>query len=108
MSQLSPSTRWLEGSAEGLLEIVATLKILSGVGVGLGEDAMLHHVEDNFPKIFGTPQQAHGGLRGKIIEERRTKMSSQLRRRREENQRQKSGVQKTNNNEILQPSLPPS
>jgi hypothetical protein len=48
-----------------------------------------------------TPQQAHGVLRGKIIEERRAKMSSQRRRRREENQRQKSGVQKTYNNETL-------
>lgn len=50
---------------------------------------------------YVTPQQAHGGLREKISEERRTKMSSQRRRRREENQRQKSGVQKTNNNETL-------
>ncbi|MCX6872091.1 MAG: integrase core domain-containing protein [Verrucomicrobia bacterium] len=43
---------------------------------------------------YVTPQQAHGGLREKIIEERRAKMSSQRRRRREKNQRQKSGVQK--------------
>ena len=50
---------------------------------------------------YVTPQQAHGGLREKISEERRTKMSSQRRRRREENQRQKFGVQKSNNNENL-------
>lgn len=54
---------------------------------------------------YVTPQQAHGGLREKIIEERRAKMSSQRRRRREENQRQKFGVQKTNNNETLHPCL---
>ena len=50
---------------------------------------------------YVTPQQAHRGLRERIVEERRVKMTSQRRRRREENQRQESGVQKTNNNETL-------
>jgi hypothetical protein len=48
-----------------------------------------------------TPQQAHRGLRERIVEERRTKMSSHRRRRREADQRQGSGVQKTNDNETL-------
>jgi transposase InsO family protein len=47
---------------------------------------------------FVTPEQAHNGLRQAIVEERRAKAFSQRRRRREENQ-QKSGVQKTKNQE---------
>ena len=52
---------------------------------------------------YVTPQQAHQGLRQRIVEERRAKMTYQRRRRREENQKQKSGVQKTNDNQILTP-----
>jgi putative transposase len=50
---------------------------------------------------YVTPQQAHQGLRPKIVEERLAKKTSQRRRRREENQKQESGVQKTKNNETL-------
>ena len=54
---------------------------------------------------YVTPQQAHQGLRQKIVEERRTKMTSQRHRRREENQKQESGVQKTKNQETLAANL---
>lgn len=43
---------------------------------------------------YVTPQQAHQGLRRKIVEQRRVKKLSQRSRRREENQRQKPGVRK--------------
>ena len=50
---------------------------------------------------YVTPQQAHQGLRRKIVDERRAKKLSQRRRRREENQRQKTGVQKNNDNQTM-------
>ena len=45
---------------------------------------------------YVTPDQAHQGLRQKIVDERRMKKLSQLRRRREENQKQNPGTPKTN------------
>lgn len=50
---------------------------------------------------YVTPQQAHQGLRQKIVAQRRTKKLSQRRRRREENQKRKSGVTKTNDNQTM-------
>jgi spore coat polysaccharide biosynthesis protein SpsF (cytidylyltransferase family) len=46
---------------------------------------------------YVTPQQAHQGLRQKIVDQRRIKKLSQRRRRREENQKQKTGRRITNN-----------
>ena len=54
---------------------------------------------------YVTPQQAHQGLRRKIVEQRRVKKLSQRSRRREENQKQKPGVQKTNQNQTMTASL---
>ena len=54
---------------------------------------------------YVTPQQAHQGLRQKIVAQRRSKKLSQCRRRREENQKQKTGKQKTNNHIIMTASL---
>jgi len=45
---------------------------------------------------YVTPQQAHQGLRQKIVTQRHIKKLTQHRRRRIENQKQKSGRQKTN------------
>ena len=45
---------------------------------------------------YVTPDQAHQGLRQKIVDERRSKHLSQRRRRREENQKQNPGTPKTN------------
>ena len=50
---------------------------------------------------YVTPQQAHQGLREKIVEQRRMKKLSQRRRRREENQKQKSGLRITNDNQTM-------
>jgi putative transposase len=50
---------------------------------------------------YVTPQQAHQGLRQKIVEQRRVKKLSQRSRRREENQKQKPGVRKTNQNQTM-------
>ena len=47
---------------------------------------------------YVTPQQAHQGLRQKIVEQRRIKKLAQRRRRRAENQKQKTGTKKTTNN----------
>lgn len=44
---------------------------------------------------YVTPDQAHQGLRQKIVDERRSKHLSQRRRRREENQKQNPGPPKT-------------
>jgi putative transposase len=45
---------------------------------------------------YVTPQQAHQGLRHKIVAQRRNQKLAQRRRRREENQKQKLGKPKTN------------
>ena len=50
---------------------------------------------------YVTPQQAHQGLRQKILAQRRVKKLSQRRRRREENQQRKSGLRKTNDNQTM-------
>jgi len=50
---------------------------------------------------YVTPQQAHQGLRQKIVDQRRVKKLSQRHRRREENQQRKSGVRKTNDNPTM-------
>ena len=50
---------------------------------------------------YVTPQQAHQGLRRKIVDERRAKKLSQRRRRREENQKQETAVQKNNDNQTM-------
>ena len=47
---------------------------------------------------YVTPEQAHQGLRVKIVEQRRVKKLSQRSRRREENQKQKPGLRKINEN----------
>jgi len=47
---------------------------------------------------YVTPQQAHQGLRQKIVEQRRVKKLSQRSRRREENQKHKPGARKPNEN----------
>ena len=54
---------------------------------------------------YVTPQQAHQGLRQKIVAQRRGKKPSQRRRRREENQKRKTGRRKTNNQIIMTASL---
>ena len=54
---------------------------------------------------YVTPQQAHQGLRHKIVEQRRLKKLSQRRRRREENQQHKTGETKTNANQKMTASL---
>jgi putative transposase len=47
---------------------------------------------------YVTPQQAHQGMRHKIVAQRRNQKLAQRRRRREENQKQKPGKPKTNKN----------
>jgi hypothetical protein len=54
---------------------------------------------------YVTPQQAHQGLRQKIVAQRRSKKLAQRRRRREENQKQKTGKRKTNNQQKMTASL---
>jgi transposase InsO family protein len=54
---------------------------------------------------YVTPQQAHQGLRQKIVAQRRSQKLSQQRRRREENQKQITGTQKTNNQQKMTASL---
>jgi putative transposase len=50
---------------------------------------------------YVTPQQAHEGLRPKIVEQRRTKKLAQRRRRRVENEKQKTGAQKANQQQTM-------
>jgi putative transposase len=50
---------------------------------------------------YVTPEQAHQGLRQKIVARRRVKKLSQRRRRREVNQQRKSGPGKTNDNQTM-------
>jgi len=52
---------------------------------------------------YVTPQQAHQGLREKIVAQRRLQQLAQRRRRREENQKQKTGTRITNNNPTMTP-----
>ena len=47
---------------------------------------------------YVTPEQAHQGLRQKIVDQRHEKKLSQRHRRREENQKQKPGPTRTNKN----------
>ena len=54
---------------------------------------------------YVTPQQAHQGLRQKIVDQRGVKKLSQRRRRREENQKQKSGLKTVNKNKTVTVSL---
>jgi len=54
---------------------------------------------------YVTPQQAHQGLRQKIVEQRRVKKLAQRRRRRVENQKQKTGRRITKNNITMTASL---
>ena len=54
---------------------------------------------------YVTPQQAHQGLRQKIVAQRRSQKLSQRRRRREENQKQITGRRKTNNQQKMTASL---
>lgn len=54
---------------------------------------------------YVTPQQAHQGLRQKIVDQRRVKKLSQRGRRREENQRQKPGVRNINANQTMTATL---
>ena len=54
---------------------------------------------------YVTPQQAHQGLRQKIVEQRRVKKLVQRRRRRAENQKHKTGTRKTNNPKTMTASL---
>ena len=54
---------------------------------------------------YVTPEQAHQGLRQKIVDPRRVKKHSQRSRRREENQKQKIGIIKTNENQTMTASL---
>jgi hypothetical protein len=54
---------------------------------------------------YVTPQQAHQGLRQKIVAQRRVKKLAQRRRRREENQNQKTGTRKTNKPTTITASL---
>ena len=54
---------------------------------------------------YVTPQQAHQGLRQKIVDQRNRQKLAQRRRRRAENQKQKTGKQKTNNHIIMTASL---
>ncbi len=50
---------------------------------------------------YVTPQQAHAGLRQKIVDQRRAKQLAQRRRRRVENQKQKTGTGKTNKHQTM-------
>jgi putative transposase len=54
---------------------------------------------------YVTPQQAHQGLRQKIVAQRCAKKLSQRRRRREENQKQKTGRRQTNNHITMTAAL---
>jgi putative transposase len=54
---------------------------------------------------YVTPQQAHQGLRQKIVAQRSSQKLSQRRRRREENQKQKTGRGRTNNHRTMAASL---
>jgi putative transposase len=54
---------------------------------------------------YVTPQQAHQGLRQKIVAQRRSQKLAQRRRRREENQKQNTGKRKTNNHITMTASL---
>jgi putative transposase len=54
---------------------------------------------------YVTPQQAHQGLRQKIVDQRRRQKLAQRRRRRAENQKQKTGTPKTNNDITMTASL---
>ena len=54
---------------------------------------------------YVTPQQAHQGLRQKIVDQRRGKKLSQRRRRREENQKQRSGPRNVNKKQTVTVSL---
>jgi putative transposase len=54
---------------------------------------------------YVTPQQAHQGLRQKIVAQRRNNKLAQRRRRREENQKQKIGRGRTNNHRTMAASL---
>jgi transposase InsO family protein len=54
---------------------------------------------------YVTPQQAHQGLRQKIVAQRRRKKLAQRRRRREENQKQKTGRQQTTKQQKMTASL---
>jgi transposase InsO family protein len=50
---------------------------------------------------YVTPEQAHQGLREKIVDQRRIKKLSQRRRRREENQKRKSGLIKLDKHQTM-------
>ena len=54
---------------------------------------------------YVTPQQAHQGLRPKIVEQRQSKKLAQRHRRRVENQKRKTGKQETNQQPIVTASL---
>jgi transposase InsO family protein len=54
---------------------------------------------------YVTPHQAHQGLRPQIVEQRRRKKLAQRRRRRVENEKQKTGTQKTNQQQTMTASL---
>jgi transposase InsO family protein len=54
---------------------------------------------------YVTPQQAHQGLRQKIVDQRRVKKLAQRRRRREENKKQKTGKRKINKQITMTASL---
>jgi putative transposase len=54
---------------------------------------------------YVTPQQAHQGLRQKIVDQRRRQKLAQRRRRRVENEKQKTGTQKNNNQLPMTASL---
>jgi transposase InsO family protein len=54
---------------------------------------------------YVTPQQAHQGLRQKIVAQRQVRKLAQRRRRREENQNQKTGIQETNKTATMATSL---
>jgi hypothetical protein len=52
-----------------------------------------------------TPQQAHQGLRPKIVAQRQSRKPAQRRRRRGENEKQKTGKQETNKQQIVTASI---
>jgi putative transposase len=54
---------------------------------------------------YVTPQQAHQGLRQKIVTQRRNQKLAQRHRRRAENQKQKTGTRKADNNKKMTASL---
>ena len=54
---------------------------------------------------YVTPQQAHDGLRGQIVNQRQTKKLAQRLRRREQNQQQKNNPQKLKNHNKIPASL---